>query len=146
MCSKIETSKTQIARLSRSLISRLYKKYMHHMHSRVQRSLAPLWRFRGSHITTAHAHQCCRFQSYAETVPSPMKLTSEIYKAWTTFLGSTTTAVLQWRLSIELIFNVKEADLLNLKKKKKKKKMLIQVIIKIKMGWMGGLFRVKSSP
>ena len=25
-------------------------------------SLAPLSRFRGSHITTAHAHKCCRFQ------------------------------------------------------------------------------------
>ena len=48
---------------------------------KVQRSLAPLSRFRGSHITTAHEQQCCRFQSYAKTVPSPMKLTSEIDKA-----------------------------------------------------------------
>ena len=47
---------------------------------KVQRSLAPLSRFRGSHITTAH-EQCCRFQSYAKSVPSPMKLTSEIDKA-----------------------------------------------------------------
>ena len=42
-------------------------------------------------LLTAHEQQCCRFQSYAKTVPSPMKLTSEIDKAWTTFLGSTTT-------------------------------------------------------
>ena len=34
---------------------------------KAQTSLAPLSRFRGSLITTAHAHQCCRFQSYAET-------------------------------------------------------------------------------
>ena len=54
-------------------------------------SLAPLSRFRGSHITTAHEQQCCRFQSYAKTVPSQIKFTSEIDKAWTTFLGSTTT-------------------------------------------------------
>ena len=57
---------------------------------KAQTSLAPLSRFRGSHIT-AHEQQCCRFQSYAKAVPSPMKLTSEIDKAWTTFLGSTTT-------------------------------------------------------
>ena len=58
---------------------------------KAQTSLAPLSRFRGSLVTTAHAHQCCRFQSYAKTVPSRMKLTSEIDKAWTTFLGSMTT-------------------------------------------------------
>ena len=29
----------------------------------------------GSRVTTAHAHQCCIFQSYAKTVPSRMKLT-----------------------------------------------------------------------
>ena len=57
---------------------------------KAQTSLAPLSRFRGSHIT-AHEQQCCRFQSYAKTVPSPMKFTSEIDKAWTTFLGSMTT-------------------------------------------------------
>ena len=34
---------------------------------KVQRSLAPLSRFCGSHIPTAHAHQCCRFQSYARS-------------------------------------------------------------------------------
>ena len=33
---------------------------------KAQTSLAPLSRFCGSHITTAHAHQCCRFQSYCE--------------------------------------------------------------------------------
>ena len=58
---------------------------------KVQRSLAPLSRFRGSHIHSAHEQQCCRFQSYANSVRSPMKFTSEIYIAWTTFLESTTT-------------------------------------------------------
>ena len=58
---------------------------------KAQTSLAPLSRFCGSRITTAHEQQCCRFQSYAKNVPSPMKLTSKIDKAWTTFLGSTTT-------------------------------------------------------
>ena len=48
---------------------------------KVQRSLAPLSRFRGSYITTAHEQQCCRFQSYAKSVPSPMEFTSEIDKA-----------------------------------------------------------------
>ena len=66
---------------------------------KVQRSLAPLSRFRGSHITTAHEQECCRFQSYAKSVPSPMKFTSEIYKAWTTFLRSTTTEAL-WRMTL----------------------------------------------
>ena len=33
---------------------------------KAQTSLAPLSRFRGSHITTAHEQQCCRFQSYAK--------------------------------------------------------------------------------
>ena len=58
---------------------------------KVQRSLAPLSRFPGSHIPTAHEQECCRFQSYANSVRSPMKFTSEIDIAWTTFLGSTTT-------------------------------------------------------
>ena len=40
---------------------------------KAQTSLAPLSRFCGSHITTAHEQQCCRFQSYAKTVPSCMK-------------------------------------------------------------------------
>ena len=31
--------------------------------------------FHGSRVTTAHAHQCCIFQSYAKTVPLRMKLT-----------------------------------------------------------------------
>ena len=31
---------------------------------KAQTSLALLSRFRGSRVTTAHAHQCCRFQSY----------------------------------------------------------------------------------
>ena len=67
---------------------------------KAQTSLAPLSRFRGSRITTAHEQQCCRFQSYAKTVPSQMKLTSEIDKAWTTFLGSTTTDHGVWRLTL----------------------------------------------
>ena len=53
---------------------------------KAQTSLAPLSRFRGSHVTTAHAHQCCRFQSYARTVPLRMKLTTRE----PTFLGSMT--------------------------------------------------------
>ena len=48
---------------------------------KAETSLAPLSRFQGSLVTTAHAHQCCRFQSYAKTVPSRMKLTSEMDKA-----------------------------------------------------------------
>ena len=48
---------------------------------KAQTSLAPLSRFRGSHITTEHAHQCCRFQSYAKTVPSRMKLTSRKWQS-----------------------------------------------------------------
>ena len=39
---------------------------------KVQRSLAPLSRFRGSHILTAHEQECCRFQSYANSVRSPI--------------------------------------------------------------------------
>ena len=34
---------------------------------KAQTSLAPLSRFCGSRITTAHEQQCCRFQSYAKT-------------------------------------------------------------------------------
>ena len=45
---------------------------------KVQTSLAPLSWFPGSRVTTAHAHQCCRFQSYAKTVPSRMKLTMKL--------------------------------------------------------------------
>ena len=50
---------------------------------KAQTSLAPLSRFRGSRVTTAHAHQCCIFQSYAKTVPS----TYEIDDAWTSIHG-----------------------------------------------------------
>ena len=35
---------------------------MHTLLIKAQTSLAPLSRFRGSRITTAHAHHCCRFQ------------------------------------------------------------------------------------
>ena len=48
---------------------------------KVKRSLAPLSQFRGSHIPSAHEQECCRFQSYANSVRSPMKFTSEIYIA-----------------------------------------------------------------
>ena len=58
---------------------------------RAQSSLAPLSRFRGSRFTTAHAHQCCIFQSYAKTVPSRMKLTMNLTMREPTFLGSMTT-------------------------------------------------------
>ena len=49
---------------------------------KAQTSLAPLSRFRGSRITTAHAPECCRFQSYANTVASPMKLTKREPHSW----------------------------------------------------------------
>ena len=52
---------------------------------KAQMSLAPLSQFRG--MTTAHAHQCCIFQSYAKIVPSRMKLTM----LEPTFMGSMTT-------------------------------------------------------
>ena len=51
-------------------------------------SLAP---FRGSRVTTAHAHQCCIFQSYAKTVPSRMKLTIKLTMREPAFMGSMTT-------------------------------------------------------
>ena len=37
--------------------------------------------------TNAHAHQCCRFQSYAKTVPSRMKLTMREPASMTTDRG-----------------------------------------------------------
>ena len=49
---------------------------------KAQTSLAPLSRFRGSLVSTAYAHQCCRFQSYAKTVPSRMKLTKREPHSW----------------------------------------------------------------
>ena len=58
---------------------------------KAQTSLAPLSRFRGSRITTAHAHHCCIFQSYAKTVPSRMKLTMKLTMREPTFMGSMTT-------------------------------------------------------
>ena len=36
--------------------------------AKAQTSLAPLSRFRGSHITTAHEQQWCRVRSYAKAV------------------------------------------------------------------------------
>ena len=53
-------------------------------------SLAPLSRFRGSCVTTAHSHQCCIFQSYAKTVPSRLKLTMKLTMHEPTFMGSMT--------------------------------------------------------
>ena len=44
---------------------------------KAQTSLAPLSWFPGSHIPTAHVHQCCRFQSYANSHATPY----EIYKS-----------------------------------------------------------------
>ena len=49
---------------------------------KVQRSLAPLSRFRGSHILTAHEQHCCRFQNYANSVRSPMKFTLREPHSW----------------------------------------------------------------
>ena len=42
----------------------------------------------GSRGTTAHLHQCCRFQSYEKTVPSRMKLTMHEPASMTTDSGS----------------------------------------------------------
>ena len=58
---------------------------------KAQTSLAPLSRFHGSRVTTAHAHQCCLFQSYAKTVPSRMKLTMKLTMREPAFMGSMTT-------------------------------------------------------
>ena len=60
------TNPLQIPGLYSHLSCYPYKQYA----VKAQTSLAPLSRFRGSRVTTAHAHQCCRFQSYAKTVPS----------------------------------------------------------------------------
>ena len=43
---------------------------------KAQTSLAPLSWFPGSRIPTAHVHQCCRFQSYANS----HAIAYEIYK------------------------------------------------------------------
>ena len=60
--------------------------HAHHAHTqyavKVQRSLAPLSRFPGSHIPTAHAQECCSFQSYSNSVRSPMKLTLREPHSW----------------------------------------------------------------
>ena len=53
---------------------------------KAQTSLAQLSRFRGSCVTTAHALQCCIFQSYAKTVPSWMKLTMKLTMREPTFM------------------------------------------------------------
>ena len=42
----------------------------------------------GSRGTTAHAHQCCRFQGYPKAIPSRMKLTMREPASMTTDKGS----------------------------------------------------------
>ena len=58
---------------------------------KAQTSLAPLSRFRGSRFTTALAHQCCRFQSYAKTVPSRLELIMKLTMREPAFIKSMTT-------------------------------------------------------
>ena len=70
---------------------------------KAQTSLAPLSRFRGSRVTTAHAHQCCIFQSYAKTVLSRMKLTIKLTMREPTFMGSMTTDT--WSRHVTSNFN-----------------------------------------
>ena len=50
----------------------------------------------GSRGTTAHAHQCCRFQSYAKTVPSRMKFTMKLTMHEP---ASMTTDTWSWRVT-----------------------------------------------
>ena len=55
---------------------------------KAQTSLAPMSRFRGSRVTTAHEQQCSGFSDVMQrSVPSRMKLTMRE----PTFLGSITT-------------------------------------------------------
>ena len=70
---------------------------------KAQTSLAPLSRFRGSRVTTAHAHQCCIFQSYAKTVPSRIKLTMKLTMREPTFMGSMTSDT--WSRRVTSDFN-----------------------------------------
>ena len=53
---------------------------------KAQTSLAPLSWFRGSRVTTTHAHQCCIFQSYAKTAVAN-EIDYEIDDAWTNIHG-----------------------------------------------------------
>ena len=69
---------------------------------KAQTSLAPFSRFPGSRVTTAHAHQCCIFQSYAKTVPSRMKLTMKLTMREPAFLESMTTDTWSWRVTSDL--------------------------------------------
>ena len=49
---------------------------------KAQTSLAPLSRFRGSHVTTVHEQQCCRFQrTLCEDCAIANEIDNEIYKA-----------------------------------------------------------------
>ena len=63
-------------------------------------SLAPLSWFHGSRVATAHAHQCCRFQSYAKTVPSRMKLTMKL-----TMRESASMTTDTWSRRVTSVFN-----------------------------------------
>ena len=68
---------------------------------KAQTSLAPLSWFHGSCVTTAHAHQCCIFQSYAKTVPSRMKSTmcepaSMTTDTWSRHMTSDFNSVFEW--------------------------------------------------
>ena len=58
----------------------------------------------GSRGTTAHAHQCCIFQSYAKTVPSRMKLTMREPASMTTDKGGggvVNDIILQQRITLD---------------------------------------------
>ena len=93
---------------------------------KAQTSLAPLSRFCGSRITTAHAHHCCRFQSYAKTVPSRMKLTTKLTKrephswdlcqrtTWPRRVTSDFNSVLMMMLEIFLTGSIENACFYNM--------------------------------
>ena len=58
----------QITNMHKLYITVVLKTWKRQYAVKVQRSLAPLSWFRGSHILTAHEQECCRFQSYANSV------------------------------------------------------------------------------
>ena len=90
---------------------------------KAQTSLAPLSRFRGSRVTTAHAQECCRFQSYAKIVPSRMKLTMKLTKhephswdprqrtTWSRRVTSDFNSVLTWLEHSVYILNTEASRL-----------------------------------
>ena len=110
MCHATWQNSTKIAH--RSYIWRSYHDVLVFVNDRIshsvyavkaQTSLAPLSRFCGSRVTTAHAHQCWIFQSYAKTVPSWMKLTMKLTMREPTFMGSMTTDT--WSRRVTSDFN-----------------------------------------